>query len=58
MDGPERGRFAAIVPGGGHPVPTSVFEHDPFELDLDPLFGFGLDRLLDGIAVIIAETSG
>ncbi|KOU45191.1 GntR family transcriptional regulator [Streptomyces sp. WM6378] len=51
------GRFAAIVAGGGYPVLTSVLEHEPFELDLDSLFGFGLDRLLDGIAVIIAETS-
>ena len=51
------GRFAAIVAGGGYPVLTSIFEHEPFELDLDSLFGFGLDRLLDGIAVIIAETS-
>ncbi|MFI6051709.1 hypothetical protein ACIBCO_16665 [Streptomyces violascens] len=52
------GRFAAIVSGGGHPVLTSVFEHEPFEPDLGSLFGFGLDRRLDGVAVIIAETSG
>ncbi|WP_329462930.1 TetR/AcrR family transcriptional regulator C-terminal domain-containing protein [Streptomyces sp. NBC_01431] len=56
MDRNER-RFAAIVASGGYPVLASVFEHEPFELDLDSLFDFGLDRLLDGIAVIIAETS-
>ncbi|MFI6686949.1 TetR/AcrR family transcriptional regulator C-terminal domain-containing protein [Streptomyces sp. NPDC050485] len=52
------GRFAAIVSSGGYPVLATIFQHEPFELDLDSLFGFGLERLLDGIAVIIAETSG
>ncbi|MFE9403727.1 hypothetical protein ACFYNY_18320 [Streptomyces sp. NPDC006530] len=51
------GRFAAIVSGGGHPVLTTVFEHEPFELDLDSLFGFGLGRLVDGIAARVHETS-
>lgn len=56
MDRNER-RFAAIVASGGYPVLATIFEQESFELDLDSLFGFGLDRLLDGFAVIIAETS-
>ncbi|MFB7648490.1 TetR/AcrR family transcriptional regulator C-terminal domain-containing protein [Streptomyces sp. NPDC001251] len=51
------GRFAAIVSGGGFPVLTTIFEHEPFELDLDSLFGFGLARLLDGVEAHIRETS-
>ncbi|MCX5385785.1 TetR/AcrR family transcriptional regulator C-terminal domain-containing protein [Streptomyces sp. NBC_00083] len=51
------GRFAAIVSRGHYPVLTTLFEHEPFAMDLDSLFGFGLDRLLDGIAVSIRETS-
>ncbi|RCH66895.1 GntR family transcriptional regulator [Streptomyces sp. SDr-06] len=51
-------RFAAIVSSGAYPVLSTIFEHEPFTLDLDSLFGFGLERLLDGLAVIIAETSG
>ncbi|MFK0181288.1 TetR/AcrR family transcriptional regulator C-terminal domain-containing protein [Streptomyces xanthochromogenes] len=51
------GRFAAIVSGGGYPVLATVFEHEPFGLDLDSLFGFGLARLLDGVDAHIRETS-
>ncbi|MFG2718250.1 TetR/AcrR family transcriptional regulator C-terminal domain-containing protein [Streptomyces sp. NPDC048416] len=51
------GRFAAIVSSGRYPVLATIFDHEPFEMDLDSLFGFGLDRLLDGIAVSIRETS-
>ncbi|MFE4863033.1 TetR/AcrR family transcriptional regulator C-terminal domain-containing protein [Streptomyces sp. NPDC056670] len=51
------GRFAAIVSEGGYPVLTTIFEHEPFELDLDSLFGFGLARLLDGVDAHIRETS-
>ncbi|WP_167156775.1 MULTISPECIES: TetR/AcrR family transcriptional regulator C-terminal domain-containing protein [Streptomyces] len=51
------GRFAAIVSGGGYPVLATILEHEPFELDLDSLFGFGLARLLDGVDAHIRETS-
>ncbi|MER0448383.1 TetR/AcrR family transcriptional regulator C-terminal domain-containing protein [Streptomyces sp. Edi4] len=51
------GRFAAIVSSGRYPVLATIFEHEPFGMDLDSLFAFGLDRLLDGIAVSIRETS-
>ncbi|MEV0781403.1 TetR/AcrR family transcriptional regulator C-terminal domain-containing protein [Streptomyces sp. NPDC050423] len=51
-------QFAAVSTGGRFPVPHALFEHDDFELDLDVLFDFGLRRTLDGIAVMIGETSG
>ncbi|AYG80322.1 hypothetical protein DWB77_02453 [Streptomyces hundungensis] len=51
------GRFAAIVSDGQHPALTTVFEHERFEPNSNPVFGFGLDRLLDGIAASLHETS-
>lgn len=50
-------QFEAVSTGGHFPVLHSLFEHDAFELDLDVLFEFGLRRTLDGIAVMIGETS-
>ncbi|MEL5955849.1 hypothetical protein AADR41_13945 [Streptomyces sp. CLV115] len=49
--------FDAISASGDHPLPGSLFEHEAFELDLGILFGFGPRRTLDGIAVMIGETS-
>ncbi len=51
------GRFAAIVSDAQHPALTTVFEHERFEPNSNPVFGFGLDRLLDGIAASLHETS-
>lgn len=50
-------QFEAISTGGHFRVLHTLFEHDDFELDLNSLFEFGLQRTLDGIAVIIGETS-
>lgn len=50
-------QFEAVSTGGHFPVLHGLFEHDDFELDLDVLFEFGLHRTLDGIAVMIGETS-
>ncbi|SCF78912.1 TetR/AcrR family transcriptional regulator C-terminal domain-containing protein [Streptomyces sp. Ncost-T10-10d] len=50
-------RFNAISASGDYPFLNSLFEHDEFELDLDSLFEFGLQWTLDGIAVMIGETS-
>lgn len=50
-------QFEAISTGGHFKVLHTLFEHDDFELDLDVLFEFGLQRTLDGIAVMIGETS-
>ncbi|MFE3902493.1 TetR/AcrR family transcriptional regulator C-terminal domain-containing protein [Streptomyces sp. NPDC059153] len=50
-------RFNAISASGDYPFLNSLFEHDEFELDLDSLFEFGLQRTLDGIAMMIGETS-
>ncbi|MFB6988752.1 TetR/AcrR family transcriptional regulator C-terminal domain-containing protein [Streptomyces sp. NPDC056178] len=50
-------QFNAISASGDYPFLNSLFEHDEFELDLDSLFEFGLRRTLDGIAVMIGETS-
>ncbi|MEE1808025.1 TetR/AcrR family transcriptional regulator C-terminal domain-containing protein [Streptomyces sp. BE133] len=50
-------QFNAISASGDYPFLNSLFEHDEFELDLDSLFEFGLQRTLDGIAMMIGETS-
>lgn len=50
-------QFEAISTGGHFQVLHTLFEHDDFELDLNALFEFGLRRTLDGIAMMIGETS-
>ncbi|MGW7367544.1 TetR/AcrR family transcriptional regulator C-terminal domain-containing protein [Streptomyces sp. NPDC054841] len=50
-------QFEAIASGGAYPLLTTLFEQDDSELDLETLFEFGLARLLDGLAVMIDETS-
>lgn len=50
-------QFGAVSTGGHFQVPHALFEHDGFEPDLDVLFDFGLRGTLDGIAVMIGETS-
>ncbi|MCX4789480.1 TetR/AcrR family transcriptional regulator C-terminal domain-containing protein [Streptomyces sp. NBC_01221] len=50
-------QFDAISASGDYPFLNSLFEQDEFELDLDELFEFGLRRTLDGVAMMIGETS-
>ncbi|MBT2445477.1 TetR/AcrR family transcriptional regulator C-terminal domain-containing protein [Streptomyces sp. ISL-36] len=51
-------RFDAISAGGSYPLLTTLTDGEDFDLDLESLFEFGLRRILDGIAVMIDETSG
>ncbi|WP_137993247.1 TetR/AcrR family transcriptional regulator C-terminal domain-containing protein [Streptomyces vilmorinianum] len=51
-------RYDAIQGGGAYPLLSSLSEGEEFDLDLEPLFEFGLLGTLDGIAVMIGETSG
>ncbi|KZB85277.1 TetR/AcrR family transcriptional regulator C-terminal domain-containing protein [Amycolatopsis regifaucium] len=44
-----------LVSGGRFPNFTSVVMRAPFDFDLDTLFEFGLQRLLDGFAVLLAR---
>ncbi|MEV6393256.1 TetR/AcrR family transcriptional regulator C-terminal domain-containing protein [Streptomyces sp. NPDC051907] len=49
--------FEAIVGGGNLPLLSTLFTEGGFDLDLETLFEFGLRRTLDGVAVMIDETS-
>jgi AcrR family transcriptional regulator len=44
----------ALVAGGEHPHFARVLGELDFDLDLDALFDFGLQRLLDGLALLAA----
>jgi DNA-binding transcriptional regulator YhcF (GntR family)/AcrR family transcriptional regulator len=44
--------LAALVADGQHPAFADVLSGMDFDLDLDALFDFGLQRLLDGIAAM------
>ncbi|MEU8616846.1 TetR/AcrR family transcriptional regulator C-terminal domain-containing protein [Streptomyces sp. NPDC048623] len=50
-------RFDAIRSAGSYPLLNALTEEGGFALDLESLFEFGLRRTLDGIAVMIGETS-
>ncbi|MFJ7065026.1 TetR/AcrR family transcriptional regulator C-terminal domain-containing protein [Streptomyces sp. NPDC101115] len=50
-------RFDAIQSAGSHPLLDSLAREGDFRMDLESLFEFGLRRTLDGIAVMIGETS-
>ena len=50
-------RFEAISAAGSYPLLNGLTERSDFELSLDTLFRFGLGRTLDGIAIMIGETS-
>ncbi|MER5885627.1 TetR/AcrR family transcriptional regulator C-terminal domain-containing protein [Streptomyces sp. NPDC001941] len=50
-------QFTAISAAGSYPLLNTLFTEDDPGLSLDSLFEFGLRRTLDGIAVLIAETS-
>ncbi|WP_326652720.1 TetR/AcrR family transcriptional regulator C-terminal domain-containing protein [Streptomyces sp. NBC_01750] len=49
--------FGAIAATGNHALLNTPFTRDRFEPDPETLFEFGLRRTLDGIAVMISETS-
>ncbi|MEV4131837.1 TetR/AcrR family transcriptional regulator C-terminal domain-containing protein [Dactylosporangium sp. NPDC049742] len=50
--------FGGAALPSGVPVFERLIEIDEFDLDLDRLFVFGLDRLLDGLAVFIDTRRG
>ena len=50
-------RFEAISAAGSYPLLNGLTAGADFELSLDTLFEFGLGRTLDGIAIMIGETS-
>jgi AcrR family transcriptional regulator len=45
----------ALLRSGSLPNLARMVERDDFDLDLDRLFRVGLDRLLDGVAVLVAH---
>ena len=49
--------LAALITEGRFPSFAAVIPRGEFDLDLDRLFGFGLQRLLDGFAALIARTA-
>ena len=50
--GDQEAALTALVADGQHPVFTQVLSTMDFDLDLDALFEFGLQRLLAGIAAV------
>jgi hypothetical protein len=46
--------FAALFESG-YPTLSRLTNQADIDLDLDTLFGFGLQRILDGYAVLIQE---
>ncbi|MFK4223301.1 TetR/AcrR family transcriptional regulator C-terminal domain-containing protein [Streptomyces sp. NPDC019890] len=50
-------QFEMIAATGNYPLLNTLFTQDEFDLDLETLFEFGLRRTLDGIAMMIGETS-
>ncbi|WP_405390592.1 TetR/AcrR family transcriptional regulator C-terminal domain-containing protein [Streptomyces sp. NBC_01102] len=47
-------RMDAIQTSTAYPVLSTLFDEDGFELELGTLFEFGLARVLDGVAVLVA----
>ncbi|GAA1372330.1 TetR/AcrR family transcriptional regulator C-terminal domain-containing protein [Streptomyces beijiangensis] len=50
-------QFEAIAAAGGLPVMNALFDEEDFELNMDSLFEFGLQRTLDGVAALINVAS-
>jgi hypothetical protein len=50
-------QFEAISTDGRYPVPSPLFEHDAFGLDFDRSSNSACTGPLDGVAVMIGETS-
>ena len=51
-------RMDALQTTAAHPVLSTLFTEDGFELDLNTLFEFGLARVLDGVEVLVAGARG
>jgi len=52
-DGPRAGRSRRCSSRGRYPTLSRITDQSDVDLDLDTLFEFGLERLLDGYAVVI-----
>lgn len=50
-------RMESIQLTGAYPVLSTLFGEGEFDLELDTLFGFGLERLLDGVESLIDQRS-
>ena len=48
----QQAALTALVAGGRHPTFARVLGDMDFDMDLDALFEFGLQRLLAGIAAV------
>ncbi|MGW0787573.1 TetR/AcrR family transcriptional regulator C-terminal domain-containing protein [Streptomyces sp. NPDC002911] len=51
-------RVDAIQTTAAYPVLSTLSKEDSFKLELDTLFEFGLARVLDGVAVLVAGVRG
>ncbi|MEU1211364.1 TetR/AcrR family transcriptional regulator C-terminal domain-containing protein [Streptomyces sp. NPDC005791] len=51
-------RMDALQTTAAHPVLSTLFTEDDFELDLNTLFEFGLARVLDGVEALVAGVRG
>jgi DNA-binding transcriptional regulator YhcF (GntR family) len=49
----QQGRLQALMAGGAYPLMARAVADDNLEFDLDLLFDFGLQRLLDGLAPLL-----
>lgn len=49
-------RMETIQASGAYPTLSTLFDQEEFDLDLDTLFGFGLARMLDGVASLIEQS--
>ncbi|MDT9689744.1 hypothetical protein Q5762_15635 [Streptomyces sp. P9(2023)] len=58
VDGTERATLRREPGWGSYPLLSRPGEGGEFELDRETLFEFWLRRTLDGVAVVIDETSG
>lgn len=50
-------RLEAIQTTGAYPNLSTLFGEEEFDLELDTLFEFGLERLLDGIQLLVEKAS-
>ncbi|SEE79408.1 transcriptional regulator, TetR family [Streptomyces sp. 2131.1] len=51
-------RMETIQITGSFPTLSTLFGDEGFDLELDMLFSFGLERLLDGVAVLVERAGG
>lgn len=50
-------RLEAIHTTGSYPVLSTLFEHDRFDPEPTAVFEFGLERMLSGLEVLVADTA-